>query len=270
MAVAYFMGHAPKGFWPVLNHGEPAILFAFLWLLGAAAVRTMRGLLATPADRLLAGAVAGLAAFIVTWMGGHPLLTPDVAFPFWMLAGAAVARADVSRGAPLADPGFRETGPAFTTSTRVFVWAALLVLAASVPFRANRDARALNLAQQSFGFYDWEGDRERGRFRWTSPSAAFFVPGHTDTIDLPICAAWSDKRPGTTMVTISVDGQVLQKLGLTTGNWMVVPLRLPPSPSRDRYRRLDIVTKPPWSPAAVLGTSDSRVLGVQVGEVTVK
>lgn len=32
MAVAYFMGHAPLNFWPVLNHGEPAIIFAFLWL----------------------------------------------------------------------------------------------------------------------------------------------------------------------------------------------------------------------------------------------
>ena len=32
MAVAYFMGHAPQGFWPVLNEGAPAILFCFLWL----------------------------------------------------------------------------------------------------------------------------------------------------------------------------------------------------------------------------------------------
>src|SRR3954470_14565352 len=32
MAVAYFMGHAPQGFWPVLNQGSPAILFCFLWL----------------------------------------------------------------------------------------------------------------------------------------------------------------------------------------------------------------------------------------------
>ena len=32
MAVAYFMGHAPQGFWPVLNLGTPAVLFAFLWL----------------------------------------------------------------------------------------------------------------------------------------------------------------------------------------------------------------------------------------------
>ena len=37
MAVAYFMGHAPQGFWPVLNLGAPAILFCFAWLYISAA-----------------------------------------------------------------------------------------------------------------------------------------------------------------------------------------------------------------------------------------
>ena len=37
MAVAYFMGHAPQGFWPILNHGELTISFAFLWLYLSAA-----------------------------------------------------------------------------------------------------------------------------------------------------------------------------------------------------------------------------------------
>jgi putative oxidoreductase len=32
MAVAYFMVHAPMGFYPVLNMGEPAILFCFNFL----------------------------------------------------------------------------------------------------------------------------------------------------------------------------------------------------------------------------------------------
>ncbi len=32
MAVAYFMMHAPNGFFPVLNQGEGAILFCFLFL----------------------------------------------------------------------------------------------------------------------------------------------------------------------------------------------------------------------------------------------
>jgi putative oxidoreductase len=37
MAVAYFMGHALHGFWPIVNHGELAILFCFLWLFLSAA-----------------------------------------------------------------------------------------------------------------------------------------------------------------------------------------------------------------------------------------
>ncbi len=37
MAIAYFLGHAPQGFWPVLNQGSPAILFCFIWLYFSAA-----------------------------------------------------------------------------------------------------------------------------------------------------------------------------------------------------------------------------------------
>ncbi|HKL26788.1 MAG TPA: DoxX family protein [Desulfuromonadales bacterium] len=32
MAVAYFMAHAPKGFWPILNGGELAVFYCFVFL----------------------------------------------------------------------------------------------------------------------------------------------------------------------------------------------------------------------------------------------
>ncbi len=32
MAVAYFMGHFPMGFWPIENKGELAVLFCFVFL----------------------------------------------------------------------------------------------------------------------------------------------------------------------------------------------------------------------------------------------
>ncbi|MEK1893188.1 MAG: DoxX family protein [Rhizobium sp.] len=32
MAAAYFMAHAPQGFWPALNMGELAIMFCFVFL----------------------------------------------------------------------------------------------------------------------------------------------------------------------------------------------------------------------------------------------
>ncbi|HEY6147133.1 MAG TPA: DoxX family protein, partial [Thermoanaerobaculia bacterium] len=36
MAVAYFMAHAPQGFWPVQNKGEAAVLYCFIFLFIAA------------------------------------------------------------------------------------------------------------------------------------------------------------------------------------------------------------------------------------------
>ncbi len=37
MAVAYFQFHAPAGFWPLVNKGELAALYCFLWLYFSAA-----------------------------------------------------------------------------------------------------------------------------------------------------------------------------------------------------------------------------------------
>jgi putative oxidoreductase len=37
MAVAYFVAHASRSFWPILNGGEVVVLFCFLWLFLAAA-----------------------------------------------------------------------------------------------------------------------------------------------------------------------------------------------------------------------------------------
>ena len=37
MAVAYFTQHAPRGTWPLVNGGELAVLYCFLWLYFSAA-----------------------------------------------------------------------------------------------------------------------------------------------------------------------------------------------------------------------------------------
>src|SRR5687767_10794791 len=36
MAVAYFQAHAPRGFWPIMNGGELAVLYCFVFLYFAA------------------------------------------------------------------------------------------------------------------------------------------------------------------------------------------------------------------------------------------
>jgi putative oxidoreductase len=37
MAVAYFQFHAPQGFWTIVNQGQPAVLYCFIWLYLSAA-----------------------------------------------------------------------------------------------------------------------------------------------------------------------------------------------------------------------------------------
>jgi putative oxidoreductase len=37
MAVAYFQFHAPQSFYPIVNHGEAAVLYCFIWLYLSAA-----------------------------------------------------------------------------------------------------------------------------------------------------------------------------------------------------------------------------------------
>ncbi|HET7717968.1 MAG TPA: DoxX family protein [Bauldia sp.] len=55
MAVAYFVAHAPQGFFPLQNGGESAVLFCFIFLYlvfagpGAAAVDNIRSGAAAPA-----------------------------------------------------------------------------------------------------------------------------------------------------------------------------------------------------------------------------
>lgn len=64
MAFAYFIGHAPRNFFPTLNGGDAAILFCFVFLYLAAAgpgpwsldaARARRGGVLTDADPLASG-----------------------------------------------------------------------------------------------------------------------------------------------------------------------------------------------------------------------
>ena len=56
MAVAYFMSHAPGGFWPLQNKGELAVLYCFVFLFFAVAGGGVWAL-----DRLLWGRRSAVA-----------------------------------------------------------------------------------------------------------------------------------------------------------------------------------------------------------------
>ncbi len=278
----YFHENAHNNFLQIAGELGLTGLAMFLWLLGAAAVRIGRGLRADSGDRLLAGAAVGLGAFVATWMTSHPMLVPEVAYPFWILLGAALARADGNAQPPLADTALNaeaaetaERNPkVFSANSarsafkpvHVIVVAAIVLLAVSVPFRAKRQMATIDFGRFSFGFYDWEGDPET-RFRWTSRRATFFIPLNARQLHLSLRAIHMGSNTAPTEVSIAIGGRTFNRVLLVNDDWVTVPMRLPLLPEDENFQRIDIITEPTWSPAALLGgRSDVRVLGVQVAE----
>ena len=81
----------------------------FTWLVAAALFAATRRALAA-GDRFLLLVAAGVGAFALTMIGGHPLLIPEPGYMFWAMAGIA-AGTRPSQGTA----GSRQTAPARTS-----------------------------------------------------------------------------------------------------------------------------------------------------------
>jgi hypothetical protein len=245
--------------------GETGIVgfLPFLWVLGVA---LWKGLQASRTDRLAAASMLGLLGFIITWLGGHPLLVPGAAYSFWVVLGlAAGAGFGPPVNEPAAVPGARPVAPRVPAVVPLAVSAILLI--GSVPARVETRMQILDFARVSYGFYDWERGPAGERLRWTGPRARLFARPDAETATIPFRAA-AVSRDNPIVVDILVDGQREGQVRLENSNWQTVRLALPPS---SRLRVIDILPSRSWIPAEVLpGSTDTRRLGVQVGQVQIE
>ncbi len=103
----------------------------FVGVIGAVAWSVVRSWRAGRLPAAAVGGSAGLVAFIMTWMAGHPLLIFEVATAFWLVLGAVAALVMADGEAP------RPGGP---SRLHAGEWVVLLLAAAavvSVPFRGR-------------------------------------------------------------------------------------------------------------------------------------
>jgi len=193
---------------------------------------------------------------VATWLTGHPLLVPEVAYPFWILLGAAIGRAcGASVGGDVR----------FDRRARLRDTVVVVALLGSIPFRARADIRTLNLSEASSGFYFPERSETALPFRWTSRRAAFFVAPATRVVPLSIRAIHIAPNLVPTVVSIGVDGAEVKSVSLANNDWTQIQLALPTDKSSEQFRRIDLITSPVWSPSVILNArGDMRVLGVEV------
>lgn len=189
-------------------HNNFLQILAELGVLGLLAFLT---LLWTAAPRLwdTDAVSAGIGAFLVTCLAGHPLLVPEVAAAFWILAGVAASRNAPAHGG---------------RAIRFFAAAtACAAIAAALPsYRVER--AAMNLEHLGSGVSAWQIGVRGVRYRTMAGTARVFAPRSTGQIALPLRAASAASLPVT--VSIMIEGQPADRIQIST-DWRVERLRVP-------------------------------------------
>jgi O-antigen ligase len=206
---------------------------SFMWLLGVGAVLCVRWLRADPRDPLRWGVATGMVAFALSWFGGHPLLIDEPAISFWLLFGMAAG----SGMAVVADR--RETG------IRQWVLVPLLiVIAVSVPFRAQFLRADFNLEHQGIGLSPWQAPMEGVRYRVALAGSSVFLPADAKSVTLPL-RAYKDGEG--LRLELLLDGRPADVIDVPSDRWHHLRLVLPQNGTDAKYRRLDLRVSNPKS-----------------------
>ena len=191
----------------------------FVWLVTIALVRAAANAIRRR-DRLAVAAFGGLLAFVLTWLGGHPLLLYEPAYAFWILIGAVTAT-DTPR------PAGRWT--------RFGVAAALIVLLATLPARARALKSDVELEHLGFGVSPWQTTGDVERYRTAVNTATLFVPSDTGfrfrlkpLTDAPV------------HLELTLDGRVADVVVLMPNEWTMVTMPERTQRRQARSARLDL------------------------------
>jgi O-antigen ligase len=190
---------------------------------------------------------AGPIVFLVTCLGGHPLLVAHAAYPFWMALGLASALSPID-GVPRAA----------RAATAVLV----VALTATLPFRAAAALRTADLAGTSAGLSRWQREPDGSRYRWAGGRSTFHVPASARWVRLSL--QHGSSGPDTIEVRILLNGREADRVLLRKDEgWRSV--RLVPGRTADSaFSRIDLEAweKGGSGPIAATPTDTGGVLKV--------
>jgi O-antigen ligase len=205
---------------------------AILWLLWTAGRLTASMLAADLRDPLRWGLATGLLAFVLSWLGGHPLLLDEPAFTFWMLLGVTCGWGAQHMSLTPLRPG----------STTWLVGVLIVLIAASVPVQVMHERADFNLEHRGIGVSPWQPAVDGIRYRLAGVSSSVFVPSEAQMIVVPLRAA----DPHTDLrVAVRLDGQAADVIAIGRDRWQQLRLRLPQERHPPRFRRLELRVEDP-------------------------
>jgi O-antigen ligase len=212
--------------------GELGIVgfIALAWLLTSAAAASARLLRHNAHEPIRWGLVTGLVAFVLSWLGSHPLLVDEPAITFWLVLGVVCGWADgvapVARSrAPLAFAGILAA-----------------IVAVSIPVRVVQQRGNFNLEHRGVGLSAWQDAIDGVRYRVGGTSCSVFIPAHAQTISLPVRAVQGVRD---VRLRVALDGRPADVLSVMDDRWQQLRLRLPQDRKAPRFRRLEFLVENP-------------------------
>lgn len=223
----------------------------FLWLIAALAAGSWMAVRAPDAGPSRAGLLAGMVAYLLTCLTGHPLLVPEAALPFWIAAGALVGMTDRDQ-------------PAW----RVPAVVGLVVFVAIVGgvVRGATAYAATTRPPRERGFHQPDTTPDGQAFRWSTQHAVTYIPPGVGFLRLRVQPP-EDGLDGPLGVETSVGGRVVDRREIRPGGWTTYDVSLPqraPGP----FRRVDLrADQFQWQEVSLGRRRARRPIAVMVGEI---
>lgn len=207
-------------------------------------------------DPLPKGLLAGLFAYSLTMLTGHPLLLSNQQFLFWFIVAAVViphghAAGETPFGSGVVKPG---------------ALLGLLAAALAIGYAWRLVDPDPKLAVRESGFYHYEkwGDEE---MRWTARESLSIVEPASDLFGMKVAAAYHNSAgPGGLPFKLFVNDRLLRTVHFFNGGETYLYLRVPSV--RGEGLRVKTEVGETFNPRRMGLNSDRRDLGVAVSPVT--
>jgi hypothetical protein len=233
-------------------------LFA-AWFAGGFRL-AISALLSSPRDWRLVGAAAGVAVFLATCLGGHPLLVPEVALAFYVqVALTACLGASSLLNIFSREPDARRPGGATRAAFRPAVALATLVLGVWPALTVVKPNTPVHQEGVDGFYYGQEADETGVPFRWTREYASVFIPGGAQRVELMLRAPAGTPADHPVRVEITTSGIAMPPT-LVGDAWKTVTLELHPAQPPLVFNRVNLKS----DPVSVL---NGRPVGIRVSDV---
>jgi hypothetical protein len=197
-------------------------LFAILLFVATrACVRLVAG---NPRDGLRWGVVLGLLAFVLSWLGGHPLLIDEPAFTFWILLGTACGWVGAS------------VSPTTSRSSVWFVAVFTVVMLATIPIRVTHERADFDLTHRGIGLSPWNPELDGVRYRRARSVSTVFIPSDTTSVIIPLRAISPHDNVS---VELWLDGRAADVVRARADQWLQLRVLVPHRDNAPRFRRLE-------------------------------